>query len=255
MSSHNPTAEKGSALIAVLFVTAILFVVAATLIFQTMTQRVVAANEYDHQAALGHAEAGLTWAEARISEGTDITDLLLGPDNGNAVDDNLFGLRDLSLTTTAQFDNGNEATASAIVQRNFDGQGSKSWEVFRINDGTDARALVYVRLDDNYDDDPDDPSNNDPLLDLDKGLQVTVVSEYPVFVDGNGVEKTVPVDRGRARRTLVARFAPYEPKFAMASNGDIDMVGGEICGECGSLATNADLRFSSGTSLCGDAGA
>ena len=88
MSSHDPTSKKGSALVAVLFVTAIMFVVAAILIFQTMTQRVVAANEYDHLAALSHAEAGLTWAEARIYEGTDITDLLLGPDNGNAVDDN-----------------------------------------------------------------------------------------------------------------------------------------------------------------------
>lgn len=256
MSSHVQTSEKGSALVAVLFVTAILFVVAAVLIFQTMTQRVVAANEYDHLAALGHAEAGLTWAEARIYEGTDITDLLLGPDNGNSADDNLFGLRDLSLTSTSQFNTGNEATASAIVQRNFDGQGSKSWEVFRINDGTNARALVYVRLDDNYDDDPDDPSNNDPLLDLDKGLQVTVVAEYPVFVDGNGVEQAVPVDRGRARRTLVADFASDEPtsSFAIASNGDIDFKGATLCGDCGMIRSNQDLNFAiPEATVCSDA--
>jgi Tfp pilus assembly protein PilX len=252
MSSIVRKSQKGSALVAVLFVTAIFFVITMILLFQTLSQRIVAANEYDHLAALAHAEAGLSWAEARIYEGTDITDLLLGPDNANAVDDNLFGLRDLSLTSTAQFNNGNEATASAIVQRDFDGQGLKTWEVFRIDDGTDARALVYARLDDNYDDDPDDPANNDPLLDKDRGLQVTVVSEYPVFVDGNGVEKTVAVDRGRARRTLVAEFAS-EPDFALASNEDINMVGGEVCGECGSMRSNQDLTFSSGTTVCQNA--
>jgi Tfp pilus assembly protein PilX len=190
--------QKGFAFIVVLLVLAMMFVLVAVLLFQTSTARLVVANEHDHLAALGHAESGITWAHRRMIETNDVTDLLLGPNDSSATDDNLIGLRDLSLTATSQFNSSNEATASAIVSRDFDGQGAKSWEVVRINDGTEARALLYTRLDDNYDDDANDPANDDPLLDTDDAVHVTVVAEYPVFVDANGVEQNTPVDRGRA---------------------------------------------------------
>jgi hypothetical protein len=245
--------QEGFVLVAVLLVAAALFLVAGTLLLQSRTERVVSANEQDHLAALAHAESGLTWAQRRVLDTNDMTDLLLGPDDVDVADDHLIGLRDLSLTSAAQFTLANEATASAIVSRDFDGQGSKTWEVIRTGDGTDARALVYVRLDDNFDDDPDDPGNDDPLTDTDDAARVTVVAEYPVFVDATGVEYAVAVDRGRARRTLVARFVGSEPASAVMSNEDIQFTGGEICGDCGSMHANGDLDFSSGTSVCQNA--
>jgi Tfp pilus assembly protein PilX len=255
MDMPKPTrdSQKGFAFIVVLLVLAMMFVLAAVLLFQTSTARLVVANEHDHLATLAHADSGITWAHRRMVETNDVTDLLLGPNNSSATDDNLIGLRDLSLTSTGQFNNSNEATASAIVSRDFDGQGSKSWEVLRINDGTAARALVYSRLDDNYDDDPSDPSNDDPLLDTDDAAHVTVVAEYPVFVDANGAEQNVPVDRGRAQRTLRVTYGVVPPDFALASNGDISFSGGEICGDCGLIHSNADLRFAAGTDVCEDA--
>jgi Tfp pilus assembly protein PilX len=255
MDMLKPTrdSQKGFAFIVVLLVLAMMFVVVAVLLFQTSTARLVAANEHDHLAALAHAESGITWAHRRMIETNDVTDQLLGPDNSSTTDDNLIGLRDLSLTATSQFNSSNEATASAIVSRDFDGQGSKSWEVVRINDGTEARALLYARLDDNHDDDPDDPGNDDPLLDTDYALNVTVVAEYPVFVDANGVEQITPVDRGRARRTLRVTYGVVPPEAAMASNGDILLDGGEICGDCGAIHSNDDMNFNSATSVCQDA--
>ena len=100
--------------------------------------------------------------------------MLDGPNDANTVDDHLLGLRDLSLTATSQFTGGNEATASAIVNRDFDGSGGKAYEAIRIVTGSDTRALVYVRIDDNYDDDPADPdTGNDPLTDQDDRLSAT----------------------------------------------------------------------------------
>jgi len=128
--------QKGFAFIAVLLVLAMMFILVAVLLFQTSTSRLVAANEHDHLAALEHAESGIIWAHRRMIETNDVTDLLLGPNNSSSTDDNLIGLRDLSLTATSQFNSSNEDTASAIVSRDFDGQGSKSWEAIRIDDGT-----------------------------------------------------------------------------------------------------------------------
>jgi Tfp pilus assembly protein PilX len=253
MLKPDQDSQKGFAFIVVLLVLAMMFILVAVLLFQTSTARLVAANEHDHLAALTHAESGITWAHRRMIETNDVPDLLLGPDNSSTTDDNLIGLRDLSLTATSQFNSTNEATASAIVSRDFDGQGSKTWEAFRIDDGTEARALVYARLDDNYDDDPDDPTNDDPLLDTDDAVHVTVVAEYPVFVDANGAEQATPVDRGRAQRTLRVTYGVVPPDFAIASNGDLDFKGGEICGDCGTIHSNGNLDFSAGTTVCEDA--
>jgi len=256
MPRRSPS-ERGVALVAVLFVMAIFFVLAAALLFQSRTESVVSANEHDHLAVLGHAEAGLTWAQRRVFDATDITDLLRGPDNSSSADDNLIGLRDLSLTATSQFTNSNEATTSAIVQRDFDGTGTRSWEVIRTNDGTEARALVYVRIDDNFDDDDEDPdTNNDPLTDVDGRIRATVVAEYPVFVDAAGVERSTAFDRGRARRKLVALYGPPEIGLpAIASNGDVDDHGSTtVCGDCGSVHSNEDLKIAgSSYAVCEDA--
>ena len=192
--------DRGFALVAVLFVMMIFFVVVGVLFFQTATERAVVVNQGDYATAFNYAEAGLEWATRRIVD-SDLTTLLLGPDTGSAGDDNLIGLRDLSLTATTQITNSNQATKSAIVTRNF-GDGSKTYEALRVRDGTDAAALMYVRIDDNYDDDPTDPTNNDPLADKDRKVRATVVAEYPVFVDTNGIEQINMEQRGRANRML-----------------------------------------------------
>jgi cell division initiation protein len=254
--ARRSTDQRGFALIAVLLITAIFFVLAATLMFQSRTEKVVAVNEHDHLVVLGHAEAGITWAQRRIFDATDMSDLLNGPDDSSTGDDNLIGLRDLSLTATSQFTGSNEGTASAIVQRDFDGNGLKNWEAIRLDDGTDARALVYVRVDDNFDDDPTDPSANDPLTDVDRRVQVTAVAEYPVFVDSNGAEIAIAYDRGVAQRTLVALFGPPELGLpAIASNDDLDDGGNTtVCGDCGSVHSNRDLTISgSSFDVCEDA--
>jgi len=258
MKKRDPhSGQNGFALVAVLFVMAIFFVLAAVLLFQSQTERIVAINEQDHLAALGHAEAGLTWAQRRVFDTIDKSDLLNGPDDVGTGDDNLLGLRDLSLTATGQFTGSNEATASAIVARDFDGQGNRDYEAFRIVTGAETRALVYVRIDDNYDDDPTDPdSGNDPLTDTDDRIMATAVAEYPVFVDATGAERTTASDRGRAQRMLTAVFGPPELSLpAIASNGDIiDNGNTSICGECGSVHSNEDLRFTGSTpTVCEDA--
>lgn len=244
--------EAGFALIAALFVAVILLVLASTLIYQSRVQKLVEANSDDYAVALDYAESTLAWAEQRIADVSDLSQMLPGPDSASATDDNLLGLRDLSLTSTAQFTSGNEARASAIVSRDFDGNGAQSWEVIRIGNGSNMRGLAYVRIDDNFDDDPNDPANNDPLADIDNRAQVTIVTEYPIFVDGLGVERAALVDRGVARRTIVGRFAGDAFNFAMASNNDIDFTGGEVCGDCGSMHSNGDLTLSGGTDICED---
>jgi Tfp pilus assembly protein PilX len=246
--------QRGFALITTLLVMLVLFVLAMALMLESRTEHLVAANEHDHLAALGYAEAGLTWAERRFADAISVTSLLLGPDGTtNTADDNLFGLRSLSLTSTAQLNGTNEDTASAIVTRDFGGLGSMTWEAFRIDAGANTRALVYVRIDDNFDDDRDDPTNNVPLADKDRRAWVRVVAEYPVFVDANGVEQAPPLDRGRARRTIVATFDQGGLSLpAISSNADIEL-GGNLCGECGSAHANGDINVASGADICGDA--
>jgi hypothetical protein len=251
MHSRPHGFQDGFVFVMAVLIMAILFVVAGTLLFQSRTEHLIAANEHDHLAALAHAEAGLAWAQRRILDADNMTSVLRGPDGANATDDHLLGLRDLSLTSTSEFTDANEASASAIVERDFDGQGPRSWEAIRLDDVSGIRALVYVRVDDNHDDDPDDPTHDNPLLDRDAVVRVTAVAEYPAFVDASGVEQVPPVHRGRARRTLVASFGVKS--LAIISDRDIDFVGGEVCGECGSIHANQDLTFAGGTSVCGDA--
>ncbi len=247
--------DGGFALVAVLLVMAIFFVIVTALMFQSSTERVVAANEQDYTVALGHVEAGLAWAKRRVKDTPNFSTLLVGPNTGSSTDDFLLGLRDLSLTATTQFTNANEATASAVVQRDF-GEGTKTYEVIRVSHDEDTRGLIYIRADDNYDDDPSNPNNNDPLADKDGLIKVTVVAEYPVFVDVLGIEMaSTGRERARGERKVVAIFGKDgEKPAAISSNGDIEIGGSmKLCGECGSIHTNQDLTLGGSQSICQDA--
>jgi type II secretory pathway pseudopilin PulG len=237
--------ERGFALVAVLFVAAVFFVLAGALLFQSRTQQLVAVNEQDHVLALGYAEAGLSWARRRIADETNFSSLLDGPTGGSG-DDYLLGLRDLSLISTAAFTALNESTKSAIVTRDF-GSGSKSWEVVRVaGETSDLRAHIYVRVDDNYDDAPTNPASNVPLVDTDGRIKATVVAEYPVFVNGAGVEILSNLEaRGRARRTLVGSFFGDSSSMpAVSSEGDIELHSStDACGDCGDVHSNEDLTL------------
>jgi len=180
---HILTDQRGAALIAVLLVTVIFVALVTVLLFQGTTERVVVVNETDHLKALGFAEAGLEWATRRAKDGSNYTALLLGPDTGASADDNLLGLR--AFLSSGSLTAANETTKSRIVTKDF-GDGSKSYEMFRMADDTYTRGLVYVRVDDNYDDDAADPTNNDHVADADNLIVATAVAEYPTTVDGQG---------------------------------------------------------------------
>jgi Tfp pilus assembly protein PilX len=244
--------QRGVAIVAVLILTLVFFALVTTLLFQSTTERLVVVNEMDHLKTLGFAEAGLDWATRRVLDSSGYNDLLDGPNAGSTTDDYLLGLRDLSLTATNQLHLANEDTKSAIVTRDF-GDGSKTYEAFRVIDETDTRALVYVRIDDNYDDDPNNPGNNAPLSDTDNLITATAVAEYPIFVNGAGWEQANPDNRGRAVRRLRLTFSGGTAASpAVASDGDVVFSGGpKICGDCGSVHSNQD--FSMGGEVCKDA--
>ncbi|MCP3980191.1 MAG: hypothetical protein GY716_12875 [bacterium] len=249
--------QRGMALITVLLVMVMFFLLALTLLFRSSTEHVIATNEQDHLKTLAFAEAGLAWAERRVADASDFSDLLTGPDDSNTGDDNLIGLRDLSLSATSQFTTANEGTKSAIVSASLLGRASQTYEVVRLTDDDDTRALVYVRIDDNYDDDEEDPSNNAPLIDTDDHLTITVVAEYPVFVDANGAEvSNLSDDRGRAHRMISATIGGdiSTPYPAIATNGSLDIGAGmTVCGDCGGIHANQDITRNSGGYICEDA--
>ena len=128
--------QRGVALIAVLLLTVVFMLMLGVLLMLSFSDRVTAVNEVDYTKALGHAEAGMSWAQRRIqdAQAAGLSELLDGPNGGSATDDYLLGIRDLSLTATDQFTNVNENTASAIVTRDF-GDGAKSYEAFHPSMG------------------------------------------------------------------------------------------------------------------------
>lgn len=230
----NPAKQKdnrGVALIIVIVVLAVFSIVIAALLFQAYTDRLVSVNEQDHIKTLTYADAGLSWAERRAMDAVSFDEVLNGPDNGSSGDDFLVGIRDLTLTATSQFTTANQGTKSAIVTRDF-GDGSKTWEVLQLPATLNTRAHVYVRVDDTWDDDPADPSNNDPLIDVDGRIVMTAVAEYPIFVNGVGTpQANLSAKRARSirrvRRTSETRAAasprsspaatttrPITPRFA-----------------------------------------
>jgi len=243
--------RRGNALIATMLVMTVLMLLGFAMVLQGDTEGLIAVNEQDHMKALSLAEAGLQWARRRVLEaaasGASFTALLQGPNTPVCQSPpgrcrNLLGLRDLSLNDASEFNRSNEDTASAVVFRDWDGDGTpERYEAVRIRDGED-RGLVYVRIDDNYD---EDPLPNQPFEDRDRRIRVTVVAEYPLWVDANGVQLSgTAARRGVARRTLRAWFGPPVDVPAVWVNGSLMVTGSVlICGECGSVHANGDLRL------------
>jgi hypothetical protein len=243
--------RRGNALIATMLVMTVLMLLGFAMVLQGDTEGLIAVNEQDHMKALSLAEAGLQWARRRVlkaaDSGTSFTALLQGPNTPVCQSPpgrcrNLLGLRDLSLNDVSEFNRSNEDTASAVVFRDWDGDGTpETYEAVRIRDGED-RGLVYVRIDDNYD---EDPLPNQPFEDRDRRIRVTVVAEYPIFVDANGVQLSrTAARRGVARRTLRAWFGPPVDVPAVWVNGSLMVTDGVlVCGECGSVHANGDLRL------------
>lgn len=250
--------QSGAALVLTLLVLALIGIVALGIILQGQTEHIVTLNERDSLKALASAESGLQWARRRIIDASnpsmnptfpDFSALLRGPNGASTADDNLIGLRDLSLTSTASFTATNEDTASAIVTRDF-GDGSKLYEALRLVNG-DERALVYVRIDDNYD---EGSGANDPLTDIDVRISALVVAEYPVFVDASGDQIATQATRGVAVRRLRATFGRSMASPALLSGGDMTLDSGTLCGECGTAMARDDLTLNcSGVAVCGDA--
>jgi len=234
-----------------MLVMTVLMLLGFAMVLQGDTEGLIAVNEQDHMKALSLAEAGLQWARRRVLEaaasGASFTALLQGPNTPVCQSPpgrcrNLLGLRDLSLNDASEFNRSNEDTASAVVFRDWDGDGTpERYEAVRIRDGED-RGLVYVRIDDNYD---EDPLPNQPFEDRDRRIRVTVVAEYPLWVDANGVQLSgTAARRGVARRTLRAWFGPPVDVPAVWVNGSLMVTDSVlICGECGSVHANGDLRL------------
>jgi hypothetical protein len=249
-----------------------------TLILQSQTEYLGAVNENDALAALSFAESGLEWSERAIKDeasgGADLDLVLRGPNNvddGNPnVDDGIIGIRTLSTTLTSLSELNSDCTpgsttceqsVSIKLSMDWDNDGTPElYEAFRtgrddtgdnIWDG--PRAHLYVRLEDNY----DDPANSG-LQDYDDNdfrARVRVKSEYPIFVDGNGIaQDPVLATRGMAIRRLEGRLAPQQ-QVAMITNVRLDAEGTiKVCGSCGSIHSNGDMNFSGGAGqVCKDA--
>ena len=257
--------NEGVALILTLLILLTLVVLGLALLLQTDTEYLIAVNEQDSIEAFHHAEAGLTWAKRTILDiaepdaFTDFSVFLKGPDGtaGNA-DDNLVGLKtiDTGLVGTGALNNTNEVATSVIVNMNF-GDGTKSYEAFRmgINEDGDTdydnpRSLIYVRVDDNYD---EAPATNDPLTDTDRTIILTVVSEYPVFAD-DATGAPTPGTRSMARRQLKAKFGPGSQLPAIVTDRSLKIGGNPIiCGECGSIHANGEITNAGGdVKICKD---
>ena len=100
----------------------------------------------------------------------------------------------------------------------------------------------------------DESTTNDPLVDTDQTIRLTVVAEYPVFVNGAGVEQANSDSRGRATRMLRSTLAGGGSKLAaMAVQGDLEISGSlDACGSCANVHTNNDAYRSSGGKICGN---
>ncbi|MCI0417295.1 hypothetical protein L0222_31395 [bacterium] len=255
--------SEGVALIVTLLILLTLVLLGLALMLQTDTEHLIAVNEQDSIETFHYAEAGLNWTKRRVIDiadddaFVDFSDLLDGPDNADSADDNLIPLRtvDLTLTETNELVDTNEQTDSVIVMRDF-GDGSKKYEAFRWGiDDADVdtewdgpRALIYVRVDDNYD---EYPAANLPLVDTDQNVIATVVSEYPIFVNDDG--EITPGTRTVARRQLKIRFGTDNAQPAILSRRSLLISGtAGVCGECGSVHANENIYGGGDIKVCQD---
>jgi len=268
--------EKGSALVVALIIMLALTLLGLSLLLQSNTEYVIALNERDSTAALENAEAGLQLAKRVIrdnSGGGSLTNLLIGPDADPATvnDNGIIGLRTVNPAIDSSGLNDDCSVGSVTCESTHSGIEviyGQPYEVFRVGHGNGSpppgksgwegpRGLVYVRADDNYD---EDSLANNPWSDVDKRVIVSVISKYPIRVDSNGVDsgpsKTATLGMaGVSVRRLVGRFGPATTQPAIVSEGDMDLRGGiDVCGECGAVHADGVLTIgATDVDICSDA--
>jgi hypothetical protein len=259
--------EKGSALVIALIVMLVLTLLGLSLLLQSNTEYVIAVNERDSTAALENAEGGLQLAKAVIIEkaigAPNLTNLLVGPDGTpGTTDDGIISIRQVNpaLTNSNQLNDdcsvGSltcESAISVIEDINL-----KKYEVFRVGFDRDGsvpsgksgwdgpRGLVYVRVEDNYD---DEPALNDPWSDKDKNIIAHVISRYPIQVGANGVYSGPSLTAnlriaGISTRELTGRFGTVSTQPAIVTEGDMKLKGSiDVCGECGAVHADQTLTI------------
>jgi hypothetical protein len=267
------TKQEGAALIVSLLVLLVLVLLGLSLMLQSGSDYVQAVNENDAMEALSYGESALDWGGRLVKDyaGTgapDLTELLNGPDNVSTADDNLIGFRtisttlalaDLRSTCTSPAPPECEQTTSVIFNFDWNNDGTdETYEAFRVGrdengDGTwdGPRSIVYVRIEDNYDEDGVDQ----PLVDQDFKARIKVMSDYPIFVDSDGAAEDVRVAaRGVARRRIIGKFQPMEG-IAIRTDGDFIGNGSpRLCGACGGVHANDDMDIIGGdVKICADA--
>jgi Tfp pilus assembly protein PilX len=123
------------------------------------------------------------------------------------------------------------------------------WGIDTDGDGNrdGARALIYVRVDDNFD---EGAATNNPIADTDNRIHATIIGEYPIIVSSNGINEW---RRGTSRRTISARFGP-QGGAAIMTEGSLSFSGQfNVCGDCGSVHANTDLTIAGDIDICQDA--
>lgn len=248
--------QEGMALMLTLIVMLLLTLLALSLVLQSNTEHLISQNEQDAFQALSFAEAALDQSNRIIKNYVatrpypDDLDFILAGNLVSPARPNILGLRAFDETLgPADLDTSNEATVSVLETIN-----GKQYEVFRMGDTSGPRALLKVRVEDNYDD-GGGVQNTD---DTDFRVRVHIISEYPVFTRSDGTEFTSNVEvRPRARRDLIGRFAP-SGQYAIRTDGDLEIWGStQLCGECGSAHANGAMRAARNAgdtiSVCGEA--
>lgn len=259
---NNVSNQKGVALVIALLIMLALVLLGFALILQSNTESLISTNESESFATLNQAEGQMNWARHQIlawvksqPAGTTFTPLFNGPDGDPAAtgDNHMLGYHPINPALgPADLNSANENTTSVVDTPSWDPQG-RSWEVYRLSDGPGSprRTLVYMRLDDNYDDGP----TNDDMVDTDLRITLSVVAEYPVFVRSDGTVDTKAVNfHGLARRWLTSSFGPGDAT-AVRTSGDLSISGSfQVCGECGSVEGNQDLTIgASNVQICSNA--
>ncbi len=271
--------EQGGALVIALIVMLALVLLGLSLLLQSNTEYMISLNERDSTTALYNAEAAVQLAKRVIKDNgtaSTLTTLFAGPDGNSATtaDNGIILVRTPSttLTSTDQL-NDDCATGSTTCETEVsvivDLDGDK-WEAFRIGIDKDdyaatdksgwdgPRGLVYVRIEDNYD---DEPATNAPWIDTDRRIITHVKSRYPIQVDSTGTElsyaskTTLTAQAGLAERELIARFGPSTTQPALVTEGDMNVKGGiDVCGECGAIHADGTLTIEDDdVDVCSDA--
>ncbi|HSE40594.1 MAG TPA: hypothetical protein VLH08_07480 [Acidobacteriota bacterium] len=191
------------------------------------------------------------------ANGTTDDDHLLGFDVDSDGTHNLDTSQDLAALNSTNEQTLSVATTNFLdgtpIDLDNDGTPEKMeaflWGIDTDGDGNrdGARALLYVRVDDNFD---EGAASNDPIADTDQRLHATVIGEFPIIVSSTEISEA---RRGTSRRTIVARFGP-RGGAAIYTEGSLSFSGQfNVCGACGSVHANTDLSISGDIDICQDA--